>query len=201
MRRPVYRLEVASVTGYTITIEPDVTLTTDELISTIPSTLVFISGSGKYITTGKVTKNSSTRITVDSTTALNWNTTDYPISAGDTFIVTRHPVLDASPDFNEAEVKNLTVNKTLFDFDYELDQSGKFNAICVNAVDENGDAYVSYLPAIYKVNAPGDWDDCTFIDNSSASATPDTYITGVDHSTSTIVVSGTGLNFNDTGYY
>lgn len=192
-RRPVYRLEVDSYASNVITIDTTpMSLVSGELITSIPSVVIFISGEGKYITTGKVSANTTNTITLSD--GLNLD----KIASGDRFIVTRHPVLDASPSFSGSSVKNLTVNKTLFDFDYELDESSKYNAICVNATDSKGDTYVSYLPAIYTVNAPGDWEDCTFINNSKSGATPDTFIVNIDRNSNTIYVDGVNSYLNLT---
>lgn len=195
-RRPIYRISVAKLTEVSST-EAILEFTSptpddDELIG---QALIMVSGIGTYVSSGYVVSNTGSSITLSNCV----NMTSEYVSSGDTFIVTRHPVIDASPTFCSTDVvKEFTVNTDIFNFDYDIDDSSKYNAIVVTGIDPLGVNYATYLPAIYTVNAPGDWEDCTFIDNSSDDSTPDTYIVSVSASASTICVAGVNLNIGDS---
>lgn len=195
VERPLYRLESTTITdvgegeyliGFT-----GVALNEDELLTIPTSKLIFTGGGGKYLSGGIVVSNTDSTITISNTSNIDL------VSAGDKFIVTRHPIFNASPCFEyTSPVKTFTANKNIFNFDVVEDKSNTYNCVCVRTHTPYGDPYVSYLPAIYEILDDGSWKDCTYISNDSVYSTPDTYVVGIDTSTNSICLNGTNLNIS-----
>jgi len=107
------------------------------------------------------------------------------VAIGDEFIITFHPILEASPILDNVLDREFTVNDDIFQFDVQEDESSIFNAVTVRTQTYEGDAYTSYLPAIYNIDLQTSvWDDCTYISGDKVNgqgtileyAYPDAYV-------------------------
>jgi len=115
------------------------------------------------------------------------------VAIGDEFIITLHPILEASPVLDNVLDREFTTNEDIFQFDVQEDESSVFNAVTVRTQTYDGEAYTSYLPAVYNINNQEFvWNDCAYISGDKIDehgtileyAYPDAYV-------STAAVDGT----------
>jgi len=191
VRRPTYKTKVTGFTQYGTTarlrFSPSLPMAyldryviTTNSSETVPiySQVIFVTGDSAYDYTCRINQ-----VEDSGDIELTNIPTDMEdrVSVGDEFIITFHPILEASPILDNVCDREFTVNEDLFQFDIQEDESSRYNAITVRTLTYDGEAYTSYLPAIYYIDdSTAVWSNCTYVntqhDNSIQNGYPDAYV-------------------------